>query len=115
MKHQRRHLLPREAVDEHGRFEAGDEFGPDCRVVDISPARAALELLDPTEVDVEGRTIVPLIHLRRHVKHTRTENHHRVRVATEFSDLSDRERTCLTSRRHPQAHRQPNRFEKGQR
>jgi hypothetical protein len=99
--HQLRRLLPRQPTDWRGRYLIEDdpeEKWHDCRVLDISTGGAGLELSDSALEGVEGHHIILVIYLRGEIKHSRpAKQEDRVRVGTEFVDLTEEGRSYLSS------------------
>ncbi|MGH9018008.1 MAG: PilZ domain-containing protein, partial [Acidimicrobiales bacterium] len=107
MQHQLRRLLPRQRADWKGRFlvESDPErHWHDCRIIDISSAGAGLELIGTAPEETDGQYILLTINLRARVRNARPWKGGRLRVGTEFIDLSEEESTYLASLRDLQAH-----------
>ena len=107
MQHQLRRLLPRQSADWKGQFLV--ESDPerrwhDCRIIDISSAGAGLELMGTAPEETDGQCILLTIHLRAQVRNARPWKGGRLRVGTEFIDLSAQDSTYLASLRDLQAH-----------
>jgi len=100
MIHQLRRFLPRQFVDWSGAYlvehDAEQRWG-DCRVIDISTAGAGLELVDAPAAATEGQRIFVAVHLQAEIRHTRPAKEGRLRVGTQFVDLTDAERVYLAS------------------
>ncbi len=100
MTHELRRLMPRQYADWQGRYMFdGDaqQFWRDCRVLDISSAGAGLELLDTDPREAEGTSILISVHLRGEVRNARPTKDSRLRVGTQFLDLTPAHHAYLTS------------------
>ncbi len=98
--HQLRRFLPRQYVDWGGSYlvESDPEVRwRDCRVIDISPAGAGVELTDAPWETAEGNHVLIAVHLRGEIRHTGPPRDDRLRIGTQFVDLSDAERDYLSS------------------
>jgi len=100
MIHQLRRFVPRQFADWDGTYLVATDLERrfrDCRVVDISSAGAGIELLDvPAEV-TEGTRLFVAVHLQAEVRHVRPPKGDRVRVGTQFVDLTEAEHAYLNS------------------
>jgi len=100
MIHQLRRLLPRQFVDWGGSYLVeSDPEGQwrDCRVIDVSSAGAGMELVDAPWEAAEGSHILIAIHLRGEIRHTGPPQGDRLRIGTQFVDLTDAQRKYLAS------------------
>ena len=95
-----RREVPRERVDWEGQYSIeGDperRWRP-CRVVDISPAGAGLELLETTSEEMLNRPINVLVPLRGNIRHSGSGDKGSRRVGIEFVDLGRAARVYLRS------------------
>ncbi len=101
-----RRLLPRQLTDWRGKclFEdEADQQWRDCRVLDVSSAGAAVELLGMTPGEVIGTRMLLAIHLRGELRHTQGTDTGRLRAGIQFVDLSPSERLYLESLEELQA------------
>ena len=106
MQHELRRFLPRQFADWRGTYLIEDH--PDrrwrcCRVVDISSAGAGLELVDAPTETAEGCRIVVAIHLEGEIRNTSPKGD-RLRVGTQFLNLTDAERAYLDSQERLAVH-----------
>ena len=106
MQHELRRFLPRQFADWRGTYLIEDD--PDrrwrcCRVVDISSAGAGLELVDAPAEAAEGCRIVVAIHLEGEIRNTAPKGD-RLRVGTQFLNLTDAERAYLDSQERLAVH-----------
>jgi len=95
-----RRLLPRQLTDWRGKclFEDDlDQRWRDCRVLDVSTAGAAMELMDMRPGDVVGTRMLLAVHLRGELRHTQCTDAGRLRAGIQFVDLSQSERLYLDS------------------
>ncbi len=86
-----RRLLPRQFADWRGRYAfEGDseESWHDCRVIDISPSGAGLELFDVPEDEVAGNHILLAIHLRGELRNAGPASEGSLRAGVKFVGLS---------------------------
>jgi len=107
MENEFRRLLPRLVVDWHGMVNvegSPEKQWRDCRVTDISSAGAGFELVDTSAEEMEGHPLFLAIHLRGHVRHLRASTDGRLRVGTEFTDLTDAQCAYLASLDELHAH-----------
>jgi PilZ domain len=98
--HELRRLLPRQFADWGGRYILdSDPHGlwRDCRVVDISSAGAGLELRGAPLDTAEGDHILVAVHLHAEIRNCGPTKANRLRVGTQFTDLSEAERSFLES------------------
>jgi hypothetical protein len=101
-----RRLLPRQLTDWRGKCLFEDEYIPrwrDCRVLDVSSAGAAVELLEMSPGDVMGTRMLLAVHLRGELRHTQGTDAGRIRAGIQFVDLSESERLYLESLEELQA------------
>jgi len=99
MAHELKRFLPRQFVDWPGTYLVeGDpeESWHDCRVIDVSTAGAGFELVDAPAAAREGHRIFVTVHLQAEIRHTRPKQD-RLRVGTQFVDLTDAERAYLST------------------
>jgi hypothetical protein len=95
-----RRLLPRQLTDWRGKclFEdESDQRWRDCRVLDVSSAGAAVELLDMRPGQVVGTRMLLAVHLRGELRHAQGTDAGRLRAGIQFVDLSESERHYLES------------------
>jgi len=100
MIHQLRRFIPRQFADWDGTYLVADDPERrfrDCRVVDISSAGAGIELLDAPPQIAEGHRLFVAVHLQAEIRHVRPPREDRVRIGTQFVDLTDAERAYLES------------------
>jgi len=100
MIHQLRRFIPRQFADWEGTYLVASDPEKrfrDCRVVDISSAGAGIELVDAPMQVAEGTHLFVAVHLQAEVRHIGTLRDDRVRVGTQFIDLSDAELAYLDS------------------
>jgi len=100
MIHQLRRFIPRQFADWDGTYLVASDPEKrfrDCRVVDISSAGAGIELVDAPAQLAEGAHLFVAVHLQAEVRHVGAPKDDRVRVGTQFIDLSDAERAYLDS------------------
>ena len=101
-----RRLLPRQLTDWRGKCLFEDEYDQhwrDCRVLDVSSAGAAVELLDMKPGEVVGSRMLLAVHLRGELRHTQGTDTGRFRAGIQFVDLSESERRYLESLEELQA------------
>ena len=99
MIHQLRRSVPRQFADWNGTYLVATDPEMrfrDCRVVDISSAGAGIELVDAPQVS-EGSRLFVAVHLQAEVRHVGEPKDDRVRVGTQFVDLTQAERAYLDS------------------
>jgi hypothetical protein len=68
-----------------------------CRVVDVSPGGAGLELFDAVPEETQGQRIVLALEVQSEVRYTRAGLEEELHVGTQFVDLSEDERRCIAS------------------
>jgi hypothetical protein len=96
--HELRRSLPRQFADWRGRYILdSDPHWRDCRVIDISAAGAGLELLGAPRQIAEGDRVYISVQLRAEIRNCRPTKLDRLRVGTQFVDLTDAERAYLAS------------------
>ncbi len=101
-----RRLLPRQLTDWRGKclFEdEPDQQWRDCRVLDVSSAGAAVELLNMSPGELVGSRMLLAVHLRGELRHFQGTDSGRLRAGIQFVDLSDSERIYLESLEELQA------------
>jgi hypothetical protein len=80
-----------------------DQPWRDCRVLDVSSAGAAVELLNMRPGDLMGSRMLLAVHLRGELRHTQGTDGGRLRAGIQFVDLSESERHYLESLEELQA------------
>lgn len=105
--HELRRFLPRQFADWSGAYRIEDDpqhQWRDCRVVDISSAGAGLELLDPPPQTPAGSRILIAVRWRAEIRNSGPTRGDRLRVGTQFVDLTDAERSYVKSQVSLAAH-----------
>jgi len=100
MIHQLRRFLPRQFADWSGNYLIEDDHERrwrDCRVIDISSAGAGMELVDAPCEAAEGSHILIAVHLRGEIRHTGPPRGDRLRIGTQFVDLTEAQRNYVAS------------------
>jgi hypothetical protein len=101
-----RRLLPRQLTDWRGKCLFEDDpiqRWRDCRVLDVSSAGAAVELLDMRPEEIMSSRMLLAVHLRGELRHTQGMDSGRLRAGIQFVDLSLSERLYLESLEELQA------------
>jgi hypothetical protein len=97
---QLRRSLPRQFANWGGTYVVEsdpEQRWRDCRVIDISSLGAGFELLDAPPEAIEGQRIFVAVHMRGEIRNSRPSKEGRLRVGTQFIDLTDEERVNLAS------------------
>ena len=100
MEAQLRRSLPRQFANWGGTYviESEPEMRwRDCRVVDISSIGAGFELVDAPLEAVEGTRIFVAVHLRGEIRNSQATREDRLRVGTQFIDITEEDRGYLRS------------------
>jgi len=100
MDGQLRRALPRQFANWGGTYviETEPEIRwRDCRVIDISSVGAGFELFDAPPQASEGQRIFVAVHLRGEIRNSRPTMDGRIRVGTQFIDITDEDREHLRS------------------
>jgi len=97
---QLRRALPRQFASWSGTYVMESEQAKrwrDCRVIDISSLGAGFELDDPPPEAVEGQRIFVAVHMRGEIRNSQPAKDGRLRIGTQFIDLSDEDRAYLSA------------------
>ena len=97
---QLRRILPRQVADWREKYLFEDEPEQrwrDCRVLDVSPAGAGLELQGLSTDESVGSRILLAVHLRGDLRSAQPTSSGRVRAGIKFVNLTTGEREYLDS------------------
>ena len=95
-----RRSLPRQFANWSGTYvmeSEQDKQWRDCRVIDISSLGAGFELLDAPPEATQGQLIFVAVHMRGEIRNSQPTKDGRLRIGTQFVDLSDKDRAYLSS------------------
>ena len=95
-----RREIPRQTIHWEGEYRIegdGDARWRRCRIIDVSPAGAGLELLDATPEETCGRQITVAVQLHGEVRNSREGSEDSLRVGIQFVELTSAERDYLES------------------
>jgi hypothetical protein len=100
MDAQLRRSLPRQFANWGGTYVIESESEMpwrDCRVIDISSIGAGFELADAPLQAAEGQRIFVAVYLRGEIRNSLPTREGRLRVGTQFIDITDEDRANLRS------------------